>query len=645
MARRTQKQLDDEMKGKIRQTTLSYKNASENAKRGRMDQNQINFDAYLLRQDWSHKENGQSTEFLPRVALSVEQIASFIQQALVDLGEWFSVDKRAGIPAVELMDVRPEDIRKILLVYLKKADFYNVINDVVKLGLVGSLMIVKVDGEFVPKPKFRAKGKKGSLRKTLVKTTQKVWEMRIRTIRQEDYFPDPTGRKLYEGQRITMDIHKIKALSEGPNAIYDPDVVEKLLATHGTSMQSATSGTDETQKFKKRREQDQNQATESIRREVDIFEWHGDIIDPATGELLFENVMWTTSRDFEHLLQPPTPNAFWHGKSPFIVAPILRVPNSVWHKALMDAPTFLNKALNEYFNLMLDGGLMSVHGIKQLRKDLLDDESQVDNGIAPGDTLDISATTPPGVKVLETVVTGNVPPDAINIFQATNAEYQQAALTNDLRLGQLPPRSVKATEVVEASQSLNSVFNAVGKNIEAGFITPLLELAIMTIGQHANDLDSDEIISSLGITRARAVAALTPAELFAAIVNGFKFKVTGISAILTKGNDFRKLTSFLQTVSSSDVLVQEFAKKFDFGKLLEEILKSLDISPDKIKLSEDEQALAAQQQAQAPQPGQPQAGQNQVNNVKSAATLGEVLGQNIPREEFARGSQPIRGES
>ena len=116
--------------------------------------------------------------------------------------------------------------------------------------------------------------------------------------------------------------------------------------------------------------------------------------------------------------------------------------------------------------------------------------------------------------------------------------------------------------------------------------------------------------------------------IFSEFVNGHKFRVYGLSMTLNKIKDFRKLTSLLQTIFTSPVLVQEFSKVFSLPKFLMEIVKSLDINIDKISLDNKDQMTQANQ-PQAVQPGQPvdiesimsQLGQsNQQSQIPQAGT-------------------------
>jgi hypothetical protein len=575
MARGASKLKSDEITEQtIIQTVQNYRHEAEDAKKARMRQNRLNFDAYHLRRNSGAKLQGQSNEFLPKQSMAVEQAANFIQQGLIDLGEWFSVEAEAGLNP-DLLRVKPDEIRKLLAKQLDQINFYQIVGDAAKLGFIGSLMIFKISGRMVSKPEFVAKDelKGNTFRKILIKREDKVWELVIELVRQEDYFPDPTGRNLYEMQDSMIDAYQLRQLAEGPGAIYDKKAVE--LAIESSNVQTPDD------RFKKARETGQNTTNHGFRNQIKLTEVWGNILGP-NGELLHENVVTTIAND-QHVIRKPTKNPFWHGESPFVAIPILSVPHSVWHKALMDAPTHLNYAINEMFNLMVDGGMMAVHGIKQVREDWLDSTEQVANGIAPGTTLKANSSTPPGAKVLERVDTSSVPGDGFNMFGLLSGEFNEAALTTALRQGGETFRRESATAIVEQSQALNSMFSGMVKNIETG-LDKVLCKAWKVIAQNVNDLNSSTTRSLLSTQRHKVIAGMSNQELFAETVNGTRFKTFGISETLNKQRDFTKLQALLQTVSSSEVLLESFIQQgMSFGKLLEEIVKALDVNPAKLR--------------------------------------------------------------
>lgn len=598
-----------------------YRKEAEQARFTRMQQNKINFDMYNLRQDFSYKTKGQSKEFLPKQAMAVEQAANFMQQGLVDMDDWFKAFAAPGLDE-DLLNVKPSEVQKLLTRQLEKAQFMMRMGDSAKLGLLGSLMIAKVHGQMKPQYQYKVetKLKNGSWQKKLVKLKDKRWSLKIDLIRQEDFKPDPTGRGLYVMQDIYMDYYEAMQLAEGDDAIYDK---EKLLMLKGESSDKTI------QEMNKAKETGQNVANNSYRTRIKLTEIWGNFVD-ETGELIYENCVATIGND-RVVLQKPTPNPLWHGEHPFVYCPILTVPNSVWGKALMDAPTMLNIAQNEMFNLILDGGMMSVHGIKQIREDWLVDPAQIEDGVAPGDSLRVASNCPPGAKVLERIDTSAIPPEGIQTYNLLQQEFNTAAVTNDLRMGVQPFRQVKATEIVEGSQAITSMFSGIVKHIEKHYINNILYKAWATTAQHMDDLDDAEVQAVLGPKRARELKAMGQEELFASTVQGCKFEVFGISAQLQKQKDFTKLQAMLQTVASAPILMEEFSKKYDFGKLLGEIMKSLDINTAKIE-ADDAKQSDSEPPVVPPEPGPDM--QSQIPQAGAAGNQADLSMNAIPQPDF-----------
>jgi hypothetical protein len=575
------------------QCVMAYKREAESAKIERMLLNKRNYDTYHLRGDFSHKQKGQSREFLGKVAMSVEQITTFVVQGLMDLGhDWFTVEYESGgqnpvIPA--------SAVKKILAAQLEKADFYAVISDSLKNALLGSLSINKIDTVVDNTPKYVHRNKKaaGKITENVAILDKKHKKLRISVVSPTDWFPDPTGRGLFVGQDIEEDLHVVRAMEQSekyPEGIYDSEALKELVADAGSQAAKAAD---------KARETGQNVEQSGYRKRVQLFELWGTLIDEM-GNVLFDNIVCTVAND-SHLIRKPQENPFWHQQNPYVVAPLVRVPRSVWHKALMDAAAAHNIALNEIYNLLLDSALVATFGIKQIRMDWLADPSQVNDGIRPGITLKVNALCPINGKVIERVDTGTMSMEAIQLFQITDGEFQQSSMTNDLRLGVMPQRKTQATEVVAAEQAVTGMLNGIAKLIENTIIAPTLNKSWMTIAQDIADFDREELNYLIGEELAGKWLAMSPEKRFVETVNGLRFRVYGLSYTLNKTKDFRKFGMLLQTLGAVPALLQEFAKDYSIQKLVLEVLKSLDLDIDKLKLGETERMENAM-------PGAPEGG-------------------------------------
>ena len=317
--------------------------------------------------------------------------------------------------------------------------------------------------------------------------------------------------------------------------------------------------------------------------------------------------------------------------NPYNFTPLLDVDGAMWPIALMDAGSQHQHTMTELLNLILDAAFKHVHSPSQIRVQDLMNPEQVSNGIPPGIALKVKSSLPPGAKVMEQLDVTDVPNDALNVLNIVQQEFNSSALTTDLRSGVLPSRSVKATEVVEQSQTITSVFQGITKNIEQSHIVREVEMAWMEVAQNLDMISKDELISLFGIDRGTALSQLDPQDVFVQTVNGYKFKVSGISQTLAKAQDFRKLTTLLQTISASELLIESFLGTYDMSKLLGEIMSSLDI--DKHKIEIEQQAGVLRGQGGEEQPAGIAPTQDQAS-TPSAATPGspfaEIFGGNLP---------------
>lgn len=595
-----------------------YFQDSKQGKLSRMDRNRQNFDMYNMEQDFTHKTRGQSKEFLPKQSLAVEQTTSFIQQALIDVGKFYDVKKQPWhVPAF----LDENDIYKILDNQLHKNKITQLIPDAIKLALLGSLMIFKVRSCSKEVTRFVAERKFQGQVPSLLKKTRRVSELKIDLVRQQDYYPDPTGRGLYEIEEIEMDYHELVRMAEENPGIYDMSKIEMVKA----------SGRSTIQEQEKARETNQDPTAQSSRKPIIVREFWGSLVDPATGKLIHENVVCATANNI--LIRKPEKNPWWHGESPYIACPILRVPHSVWHKALTDAGTKLNMALNEVYNLMLDGGMQAVFGIRQIREDWIDNMEDYDNGIPPGATIKANTKCPPGAKVMERVDTSAVPNDGLAIYNLTDRELLQSLFTNDISLGNLPQRAVKATEIISSQNSITGLFAGNVKIIESEGIGRVLQKSWAVIAQIFSELNKDEISILLPPEKRSRLAVISSEEVFADTYLNNSFKVFGLSQVLAKINDFQKIAAMLQTIGSSPEMMNEFMKKYSLTKLFGEIIKSLDIDESKILMDQQEQLQRAAELILAQQ----QAEQEQPDNMSQIPKVSNMPDQSVTPAEAAGG--------
>lgn len=579
---------DDDESLTVIQAIQRYYQEAEDAKQERLVKNRINRDIYLGRQDWSYKQDGQSRETLPKVPATVEQMCAFIKRGLIQFGDWFSVTPDRTLAGL----IDGDQIREVLKTFFdelyernnKTSKLSTVIADGVKVGLLESLIILKVHGGLMPirRPRFAPGSRATRSDPELLWDEDEVWRLRIDVVRPEDYFPDPSGNGLYEIHRVERDLHEIVQLAE--EGVYDEDVVRQLI---GTSVEQPLD--------EKRTDRDRNQLDATppgFRKKVFLTEFWGTILR-SDGTIAHRNVVATVAND-RYLIRKPEPNPFWHQESPFVVAPLIRVPFSVWHKALYDHASSLNITINELFSLMIDGAIGSVWGIKQIRVEDLEDPSQVANGVQQGATLAVKSTLPHNADVMKVVATGEVPNDAMAMLEAANREFNTAALSNELKVGQLPPKQVLATEVVEVSQSQAVTLDGIIADLEGEIIAPLIRKSWLNILQNADDIPSHAWTSVINRQTAMLIMRASPEERYALFSDKCQFRVFGLSATMQRALDFQKMMALMQATTLNPMLMRAFMMKFSPDKALRSMMKALNLNPDNLEMDPGEQAGAGQ---------------------------------------------------
>jgi len=579
----------------------AYKKEAADAKKTRMRQNKANMDAYMGLQDWSHKTTGQSREFLPKTAVAVEQFVGFAKRALTQFGAWYDIDfgrdSASPISSAAARRLLDAFLDNLLVNTNREGPFATLLSDGLKTGALESLVVFKIHGHSIEERTFEVEPGQPIIDNDTQEMTQgdeelvtkitNPWRLRIDLVRSGDYFPDPTGRGLYEIHSSEHDLHYV--IDRAKEGIYDESVVEEMRVDFQQKEDEARNTRD--------MGQDDSQPP-GFRKRIVLDEFWGTLLD-EDGRAVQRNVLCTVAND-RWLIRKPTPNPFWHQESPFVATPLIRVPFSVWHKALMDGGVQLNLALNELFNLMLDGGLSSVWGIKQLRVDDLENPGEVSDGIPQGTTLAVKNTLPHGQKVIEKVAEGEIPTDAMAVFEMVTREFTSAALSNELKMGSLPPKQVKATEVVELSQSQAVTLDSIIADVELDLIGRTLRKSWLTVMQNLGDVASDRIIAAIGLDSAFKLATMSPAKRFATFANECRFKVYGLSAVLSKVRDFQKMMALLQAVVSNPVLLQAFFKKYSPDRVLSHLMKSLSVNPEQMARDDEELGKVMQELEELP---------------------------------------------
>lgn len=569
-----------------------YVQRSKNARRDRVSKNDENWRAYRGLQDFSEKQEWQSRETTPNFPIAVDQIVGTFERSLTDSDDWLRVEP----PGIGKPIMEPEIIEKLLIFFLSHLwvpgnrpesshGIQVVVADATKQGIMEPEVTVKVWPVLKKERHYRFEKveptrEQGDFKADELLGEKKLTPVEIETMRLcievvpwEDYFPDPTPACTYSIHRSRRQLHELLA-----NPDYDEDAVKSLLAV----------ATEEDRKTSERLAKGEREVPADP-YSIEVFEAWGDIIDERTGELIRENVFWTWAGD--QIIREPTDNPYWDGTRPFITAPLIRIPGSKEPKALADHAVPIWRAGNELLNLYIDGAFRSVWGVGQLRPDLLEDPDDLADGMPQGYTGVLKPNVPTGQKFYERVDSGELPNFALDAITRMEGMVNEGLAIPDTRLGQLPERAVKATEIAQAMRSSGSLYETFAARFEDTFMEPLFEKCWRLILQYVEDFSEDEIASILGVDMTLVFQSLTPEQLFK-VLNKTHFKVRGLRGVASKEREFQKLSTLLNLIGSNEQFSDHFGRNFDFEKLWEALIRATGVDPSMLRLSQDPEATA-----------------------------------------------------
>lgn len=561
-----------------------YRRLSYQGRWTRLSKNKENWDFFHGRQDWSHKMKHQSKDFMPDFPMAIERIALTFAQPFAETEDWFDViNVGLGASAFD-----PVTIRKWLQFYLNRLylpgdytdlarSFALVMSDAAKMASLEAVVTFKVYA--VRCNRFQYMLESGNpvsdtsdysqLDVTVQQVEVPTLRLAIDVIPWEDFYPDPTGANLY-------DIHEkstsLAALRENPD--YNQDVVDTLVNDRGGSSVGGTMP-----EYEKRRRSDQDDPGDNAIYSPRIREVWGDIVDLRDGKRLLPPNRLLTMTTGGKFLRDPVPNPFWHGRRPFVRSPLLRVPLSETHKAIADHAVPVARAMNELDNLMLDGAIAEVWGIRQVDPSIVENSEEMEDGIPQGYTAVLKPGTEAGKKFLEKVVEGGIPQQAMEMQRQKSAQFQTATALPETAQGNLPPRQVKATELAQVAGASQGFFGGLAAFLEKSAIVPVIELSWLTLWQYVDDFLEPELVQIIGPERALVLQSMPAAERFVMMAQAVRFDVKGLRQLAQSQEMFARLTTFLQSLGVNPALLMAFDSKYDLVPYLDDMMKAMRLDP------------------------------------------------------------------
>ncbi len=566
----TKKQRKDKINAALLQVVRDYKQEAKNSRQHRKKLNEKNWDIFYGRYKFK-KKRGQSRVFLHKTAIIVESLTAALQ-------ETFEKIDVAPIGGYEDPIFTPELVKGIFRFYTKKAKFEQVGMDALQTMMLEGSSYMRVGGK-------KEKDMQGN----------EYWCLKLWNRPFLDVYRDPNTLMGYKGlytiDTMCIDKHDLVKMAKSKSAGYDDKAIARLNA-----------GTDEFKDEKDRNANNDLKLPAKRRKQIVLDECWGTVLD-EDGNVMedidgkpMENVVFTVANDLE-VIRGPIKNPKWHNEDPLVCGYALRGPGSTFPRAPMDPTSDLAISQSELFNLMMDGGLASVFGTRQVHPDMLADRRQIADGLPAQATLVLKDDVPTGAKVVEQLTTGQAPSEILPFYNILDSLISEMGLLNEQAIGGMAPRKPLATELVQAGSAIAKVLEKVAKNIVQTMIEPLALKCWAEILQNVDEFPEEDLVRIVSVDakdqdrarkNVRALNALTKRERYDKGIKGFKFE--GISSLdsIRKLRDLQKYQAFMQAVLSTPDMQAEFKKLYSIPRLDGEIAEALGIDVEKIKLTPDE---------------------------------------------------------
>lgn len=553
--------------------------------------------------DFSTKAQWQSKNYIPRINMSVRTATFMVKKTLLGPAKPYTVE---GIGDFGKLIAYYTD--KIAMHHLEDASYVTKLTDSLHAGMLSSLMVLKVYPVHVNEESvyWTDNTAKPTMNIGPIGTRQyKRLRIRVDPVDPYHIYLDPTGQNKFVIHEISMDLYDLMEIASDRNAGYDMAEIKKI-------QEDFTKQTTENPASQEEYRSGQNPDSTQQRRArtVTIHEYWGDVWT-TDGKLVAKNVVYAIAND-KYLIRKPTINNYPDKKNPppFIIAPVIRKPFSVWHQGFAEVVAGLQIMMTELMNLMLDANLFSSAKAFELDIDQVYDPLEFIQGIAPGKTFKKRGGGFNTAPMIREVSIGQVAQQSLAIFQALDREFQSGIGVNEFVMpaGRSSGSRTTATEVIEKSQSGTTFMEEIARTMEECVLEPLLDKIHHYVVEYMASFDDPYTLELFGAEEAAKLAMFMRDPSFRKAMHTapFKFKARGLSASMSRLRDLEKLANLAKILQP----YPELQKQIDPKKILVKVLESMNWYPQDVLLEMNGPALAPPPMLDMPLPNTPLDGLN-----------------------------------
>ncbi len=575
------------------------KRESEQAKRPHKEVWEKNWDLYNQQYDFSDKEDWQSQQAPPRVFMMVEKASQTLVQGLLLPREWFQIE------AFDENDQAKIDFVKRTLVYWlnnTNVDFIKKFEEVIKVGLLSQLLIFKIGWTVVKEQDVRPEG--------VFMIERGVPDIQL--VDPFNIFLDTSGKNRWVIEQSNIPLPDYASVAKQNEYIK----VEKV---------NAFGRTDEKVEEKQRR--GEYNTPETGLGDVILDDYWGDIWDDE-GEIRYKNIQATILNEKDVVLKPRA-NPYWHNENPFVIAGLINVPFSVYHKSIIGVCSGIIEMLTDILNLMYDGFLFSILKMYIADLDSLADPDEIDAGIFPGKIWTRQSGSNPQANPVTELYGGQINPQIFSMYQLVDREGQLGSgITDSMQgVGRMRGR-VSALETAQKAAETNQLFSGISRSLENSFLSKMLRKLYLVILQFQKDYPDMDYAKTVfaDVEEARKFLSISPEERYKELAGNFKFTVQGLTNLMAKKEDIEKATFVLKLFTK----IPTIADKMNWNGIVRRLIEAIGWDAFEVlgAAPPQEPRTVLPQTTVAQQP--PQTGQPAPNPIMDMLSQGGSLQGNAP---------------
>jgi hypothetical protein len=383
---------------------------------------------------------------------------------------------------------------------------------------------------------------------------------------------------------------------------------------------------------------------------VDVYEFWGDLYDPVTGVIMFENIV-ATFVNKQWCIRRPERNPYLHRSDPYIWVRGKLLPHQIYGYGLLGQTAKLQAELDRTLQIMVDRMHMCVP-MYEVDDSKLRNPEQVQGDhvkFFPGKIFKTKRGSDPNSSVFK--ATDTAPPmneAEIQVYQQLLQTFQMFANNNEWATGNPQSTQRKTKEEVQArSSAAQENYNEAAQYIEQTALTPLVNMVYKLMIQFEDQYDDQSLLDQFADQpddqqALISLASMSAEERWNAMKLDTEFEVNGVTRDITRQQRIGRVQTFMQMIGSDPTLAQLIDKSW----LLRELLLDLNL-PQEAVLPNAQALLQAQQQSQiqgAGQPPQPPEGQPGAPPQAQQQTPGQLaMGQNQHNARTSMGAAAAQG--